>query len=202
MKNLPDFWTVPWEEGPIIFMSSMKGSKAAFCVQLCIMSCYCLVLNRCLITAAILIYGTGIINKPRYAAIKEIKNWHRKHFKYFRRNLLYIDISMPKISVKKSIKIQEGLSPPTCMVGGFISFSQHLCITSNTLKSFYFSFCRWAREIKKVTFMSQQVTAKMQLEMRINYSFCSHSKTLLPAMVIALNLKGICCPALIFAYFI
>lgn len=166
------------------------------------MWCYWWVLNRCLITAEIKIDGTGI-NKPRYAAIKEIKNCHRKHFKYFRRNLLYIDIFMTKISVKKSPTLKARKVCPLLhlgMVGGFIFFSQQLCITSNALKSFYFSFCRWEREIKKITFMPQQVTAKGQLEMRNNYSFCSHSKTLLPAIVTALNLKWICCPALIFAY--
>lgn len=50
-----------------------------------------------------MIYGTEK-NKPRYAAIKEIENWHRKHFQYSRRNLLYLDIVMPKISVKKKKK--------------------------------------------------------------------------------------------------
>lgn len=156
-------------------------------------------------TAAIVIYGTGI-NKPRYAAIKEIKNWHRKHFKYFRRNLLYIDIFMPKISVKTKKAFKARKVCPLLhlgMVGDLFPFpNTFLCITSNALKSFYFSFCRGERKIKKTTFMPQQVTAKRQLEMRISYSFCSHSKTLLPAMVIALNLKGICCPALMFAYFV
>lgn len=48
MKNLRDFWSEPWEQWLIIFMSSTKGSRAVFCVQICIMSCYWLVLNRCL----------------------------------------------------------------------------------------------------------------------------------------------------------
>lgn len=92
------------------------------------MSCYWLVLNRSLITAEVMIYGTEK-NKPRYAAIKEIENWHRKHFQYSRRNLLYLDIVMPKISVKKNPKkkvIKARKVFPLLhlgMVGGFISFS-------------------------------------------------------------------------------
>lgn len=112
-------------------------------------------------------------------------------------------LSKKKKTKKKSNKSQEGFSPPTFRYGWGIYFLfQHLCITSNALKSLYFSFCRWQRQIKKVTSMSQQVTAKRQLEMRTNYSFYSHSKTLLPATVIVLNFKGICRPSLISAYFI
>lgn len=127
MKTFTDFWTAPWEQWLIIFMSSMKSSKTVFCVQLYIMPCYWLVLNRCLIPAETVIYGTEI-NKPRYAAIKEIENWHRKQFQYFRRNLLYLDIFMPKISVKeikkKVLKARKVIPLlHLVMVGGFISFS-------------------------------------------------------------------------------
>lgn len=169
-------------------MSSMKGSKTVFCVQLYIMWCYWWVLNRCLITAEIEIYGTGI-NKPRYAAIKKIKNWHRKHFEYFRRSLLYIDTFRQKFSVKETPTLKARKVCPLLhlgMVGDFLSFSQQFCIISNALKSFYFSFCRWEREIRKTTFMSQQVTAKRQLEWGRTMASVPTVRNLLPRINICI----------------